>query len=308
MWFKNIFIYQFEKESNYEPEALSDKLADYTFTPCSNIVPTSMGWVPPLEVEGASLVHAGMGNMIFCLKIQEKIIPPAALRDLMADRIQAIETREGRKIYGKEKQSIREDVYHTMVSQAFTKSEKIYAYIDTRLQCMLIDVASEKKAEMFTAELRKAVGALKIKKPDVLNPSLLMTKWLKEKANIDPFLIEDSCVLEEEDDDGGIVRCSRQDLFADRIHRFVQDGSLVKQVALSWQDQVKFVLTSEFIIKQVKFLDSVKAQQDDDLTETAAARFDGDFVIMSETLRLMLQALLQLLEQKVQKVSEMELA
>jgi len=298
MWFKNLRVYEFEENFAYEPEAIAEKLEGYAFKPCSNVIPVSHGWAPPLDIPEAPLVYAGMGCMMLCLKAQEKIIPPAALRDLLQERIATVEARDGRKVYGKEKQRIREDIYHTMLSQAFCKSEKIYAYIDTVHQWLLIDAASEAKVEVFLAALRKALGNLKIKRPDILSPSLMMTKWLKERCKLDAFVIEDSCVLVEEDEQGGTVRCSRQDLYADRIHRFVNEGALVQQLSLSWQDQVKFMMTTDGSLKSLKFLDAVKEQVDDSMTETVAERFDTDFVIMSETLRAMLLSLWELIADK----------
>jgi recombination associated protein RdgC len=227
---------------------------------------------------------------MICLKVEEKIIPGSVVRQMVAEKVQEIEDKQGRKVRKKEKETLREDIYHNLLSRAFSKTSLHYAYIDPKDGWLILNASSSSKAEEFTEFLRKTLGSLKIQLPEVQSVSTLLTDWLKTNKYPAEFAIADNCVIQDTKE-SGVIRCQKQNLLSDEIQSLLDGGREVVQLALSWSDQVSFVLKEDFSIKSLKFLEGVQDQAKDIFTETAQARFDADFTIMTETLRHLLKDL-----------------
>ncbi len=303
MWFKNLQIYQFTDKVSYEAEKLEKSLSSAGFMPCEGPVLMTMGWVAPMTKREGPLVYAANGFLLMCLKVEEKVIPPAVVKEHVDEKVALIEEKEHRKVSKKEKQSLKDEIHFTLMSRAFTKATYIYAYIDCVDGYLAVDAVSMKQAEMFTSFLRKTLGSLKIVLPETQNPSTIMTQWLRDKKTLQDFVIEDACVLQDPAEEGGNVRSSKQDLFSKNIQSFIDVGYFVSQMKFSWCEQLSFVLNNEFSIKQLRFLDAVKDQAKDSFTETEEERFDADFTVMSMTLRLFMQSLMHVFALEEEKAA-----
>ncbi len=150
--------------------------------------------------------------------------------------------------------------------------------------------ASSTKSELFVNTLREALGHLKAQLPEVTSPGFVLTHWLKAQNSAEGFTIEDFCELRDAED-LGTVRAKQQDITGETFQAFLEEGCIVKQLRLNWQDQVSFVMKDDFTFTGLRYLDTVLDQRDDAYTETAAERFDADFVIMTQTVKALLEAL-----------------
>lgn len=293
MWFKNLRLLQFKDAFAYEPEQLAEQLATTEFQPCPKHLPTSLGWVSPLEQPDAPLVYGGNGFMLLCLKSEERVLPAAVLREKVAEKVAEIQQKEDRKVGRKERQNLREDIYQTLLPQAFTQSTRLQGYIDTQEKLLVIDATSDKQVELFCNFLRKSLGSLKVTVPEVQTVNTVITSWLRDQKSPTEFTIEEQCVLTDLRREGGTIRAQRQDLFSSHIQNFLNSHYTVSQLALSWQEQVQFNLHDDFGIKSLKFLPDILEARAETFAETEAERFTTDFVLMSETLRHFLRSLLQ---------------
>ena len=284
MWFRNLQSFKFIDQFTITPEKLSEQLAEYEFREVRSGEQLSRGWVSPQGEEGAPLGHAANGFMLVCLRTEEKMVPTSVIREKLKERIEGLEAREGRKVYKKEKDRLKDEIFYELLSRAFSRNSRIFACIDARDGTLFVDAASSKKAEILTTELRRATGTLKIELPKVNDVSVLMTDWIHSKKLPESFVALDSFVVEDKKT-GGMIRGQKQEIFSDEIQSLLDGSRSVIQLALSWKNLVSFVLKDDFSIRSVKFLQDVKAQSSDVFTETAAQRFDADFTIMSETLR-----------------------
>ena len=289
MWFKNMQIFQLEQPTNYDPAALEEELKQLMFQPCAKSLPVSFGWVPPLGDEEAPLVHAESGHMIFCMHVEEKLLPPAVLREEHAERVREIETRQDRKLYRDEKQRLKEEMYHTLLSRAFSKHSKIYAYIDTKAGYLILDTTTKARVEQFLGLFTKCVTSHSIFTPEVQSPTVLMTNWLKEQRCPAGLTMAYNCALQNADNELSTARFTHQDLLGDGVQKFLSQGAQVTQMTFIWRDQVQFTLKNNFSIGSLKFLDGVLDQRNDYNSETAEERFATDFTIMAETLHHLLQ-------------------
>ena len=284
MWFKNLQVFNFTEKFTMTAEVLGQQLADHAFREVMAGEQQSKGWVSPQGEEDLPLVHAANGFMLLCLRVQEKMVPATVVREILAERISLLEEREGRKVYKKEKERLKDEIFYELLGRAFSRNHRIYGCIDLVDGNLWVDTASSKKAELFTTELRRALGTLKIQLPQVMNVPIILTDWVHSKKLPAEFVVLDSFVIEDVKT-GGVLRGQKQEVFSDDIQSLFDGSRSVIQLGLSWCDLVSVVLKQDFSMKSLKFLQDIKAEASDIFTETAAQKFDADFTLMTETLR-----------------------
>lgn len=283
MWFKNAKIYQFTESFNVSAEDMNSKLKAFAFRPCSSIEAASQGFVPLNGQEDAELAYSANGFTLVCLKLEEKIVPSAVVKEQLDAKVAEIKAKGG-KVSKQDKESFKDEIMHTLVSRAFSKISKIYGYIDAKEGLLVIDVTSASKAETFTVALRKALGTLKVEVPKTQDIQLLLTDWVKKNDYPPEYTIGDSGVLTDPKE-GSTVRCKRKSFFTGEFEALIAEGCLISELGMSYQEQLSFTLKEDFSIKSIKFLEMVQDQAKDVQTETEAERFDSDFTIMTEILR-----------------------
>tara|TARA_R110000868_G_scaffold10639_2_gene51581 strand:- start:8636 stop:9523 length:888 start_codon:yes stop_codon:yes gene_type:complete len=293
MWFKNLAIYQFTGQVVHKAETLDKHLREALFQPCARLAPMSQGWHAPIgENEDAPLAHETSNCSLLCLRKEEKIIPPAALKEQVQNAVDKFEREDGRKPGRNEKQRMRDDVYFSMLPQAFTKSTYTYAYIDADLKCLIIDSPNANKAEEFCSFLRNSLGSLKVEPLDNTHVKEQLTSWINGGDLPENFGVLDNAVLDMNNEENGKVRYQHHDLFGDDVKLQLKDGAQASQLAMSYLGQITFSLQYDYIFKQLKFLDVIKEQAEEAFAETPEQRFDTDFTIMASSVREMLKGLL----------------
>ncbi len=294
MWFKNLAVYRFTETFTHSVEELEEKLADKRFHPCGKQDISRYGWTPPLS-SAESLAYASGGFIMLCVKKEEKVLPAAVINEMLQEKVAELEQAEARKLSGKEKSRLKDELIFELLPRAFAFSRKTYAYIDTQGGWIVVDAASAKKAEDLLSLLRQSLGSLPVVPlTSADKPPLVMTDWLKNQTEPGDILIEDECELRSQSDEGSIIRCKRHDLRAKEILNHLDNDKLVIKLALSWADRLSFVLDENLGIKRLKFLDLIQDQRADIETDDDAGRFDADFAIMSRELSHFLPRLIEI--------------
>lgn len=295
MWFRNLQIYRFNTAFDWNADKLNQALEAHSFKPCGSQQPISMGWAKPLGKHGHELIHACENRVMVCAKKEERIMPAAAVRDVLNARVEERETQENRKIRGKEKADMKDEVIMDMLPRAFTRSSLTYAYIDAQNGVLVVDASTVSKAEDLLTLLRDTLGSLPVK-PLTVNqaPYNVFTRWLQRgHADVD-FELEDSCELKSPEQGGGVVRISKQALVdSDEVKVHLEAGKLVTKLALNYKERMRFVIDDSLAIKQFKFTDVVADVLDDVNSDTVAAEFDAKFAIMALELDDMIPSLVQ---------------
>jgi recombination associated protein RdgC len=303
MWFKNAHIFQFETPVPYDAAQFEQYLSRMIFQPCAKSLPHSYGWTPPLGDYEAPLVYGSNQFMMLCMKVEEKLLPPAVLREQHGVKIKEMETKLERKLYKDEKARIKDDLYGTLLIQAFSKSNDLYAYVDTKNNYLIVDTSSAKRLEQFLSLYSKSVNEHPIFTPKTSSPSILMTKWLKHQKYPAGLSILKSCVLQDTNDERSIARFSHTDLLSEPVQQLLQDGYQVIQLNLNWKEQISFTLKQDFSISNIKFLEGVQEVAKNCYSETIEERFSADFVIMAETLQIFTNELLGIFAEEKESIA-----
>ena len=139
MWFKQIQAFQLTDTIKFNAADLENKLEQFSFTPCSPNLPSSIGWTSPTDEAHASLVYAANKKMLICLQIEEKLLPASVIREELKEKIKEIEATREHPVSGQEKRSLKGDIYYSLMPKAFGKIKKLYAYIDTEKNLLMLN-------------------------------------------------------------------------------------------------------------------------------------------------------------------------
>jgi recombination associated protein RdgC len=285
MWFKNLRAYRLTQPFGLSPEQLGAQLQERAFQPCAKSQPLSLGWTSPLGEASPELVHAAGGRLLLRLKREEKLLPAAVVREQLEEKVDAIEEREGRKVYRKERLTLKDEIVQECLPRAFTRSSAVHAYIDTRANWIFVDAGSAARAEELLNLLRECVGNFPVVLPQVNDaPAATMTGWLAHRTLPDDFSLGAECELREPGDEGGVVRCRGVDLLSEEVETHLNAGKQVARLSLVWDERVSLVLAEDLCLRRLKFADELMKENEDIAEADEAARLDADFALMSDAL------------------------
>lgn len=302
-FFKNAIIYRIGNPMSLMAQlaTIEQQLLPFQFTPCGSNDMARTGWVPATAFS-QTLAHQANGQYLLTVQRQEKILPGPVIKQELTARVTKLESEQGRKLKKTEKDSLKDEVLHSLLPRAFTKDSRTQLWIDVMSGLIVVDASSARKAEDALALLRKSLGSLPVIPLTIENPvELTMTEWVRSGNAPAGFAIGDAAELKAILADGGIARVKKQDLVSDEIKTHIEAGKLITKLALDWQQRVTFTLTDDAILTRLKFCDELIDQNDDIDREDVLARFDADFTLMTGELSALIKQLVTALGGEAQR-------
>ena len=296
LWFKNMMVYRLNRDIPLSADDMEKQLEAYTFSPCGSQDMSKTGWVSPMGNRSDALTHMNNGQIVICARKEEKILPSPVVKQALEAKISKLEAEQSRKLKKTEKDSLKEEVLHSLLPRAFSRLSQTFIWIDTANNLIMVDCASAKKAEDTLALLRKSLGSLPVVPLTLESPiELTLTEWVRSGDLPAGFALMDEAELKAILEDGGVIRCKKQDLVCDEIANHIEAGKLVTKLALDWQERIQFVLADDGSVKRLKFSDTLREQNDDIDREDFAQRFDADFILMTSELAALTSNLVEAL-------------
>lgn len=294
--FKNILVYRLNKEIALSMDELEQQLASLAFTPCSSQDMTRTGWVSPMGDRGEALIHVAGKQVMMCARKEDKILPATVIKQALQDKVEKLEGEQGRKLKKTEKATLKDEVVHTLLPRAFSKFSQTFIWLDLEKQLVIVDSGSAKRAEDNLALLRKTLGSLPVV-PLNFNESveLKMTEWVRSGELPAGFTLMDEAELKAVLDEGGVIRCKKQELVSDEIATHIEAGKFVTKLSVDWEDRLQFMLCDDGSIKRIKFSETLREQNDDIDKADFAQRFDADFVLMTGELSALIERVTEVL-------------
>lgn len=292
-FFKNAIIYRIGNPMSLMAQlaTIEQQLLPFQFTPCGSNDVAKTGWVPA-TMFSQTLAHQANGQYLLTVQRQEKILPGPVIKQELGARVAKLESEQGRKLKKTEKDSLKDEVLHSLLPRAFTKDSRTQLWIDVMSGLIIVDASSARKAEDALALLRKSLGSLPVIPLTIENPvELTITEWVRSGNAPAGFAIGDAAELKAILADGGIAKVKKQDLVSDEVKTHIEAGKVVTKLALDWQQRVTFTLTNDAMLTRLKFCDELIEQNDDIDREDVLARFDADFTLMTGELQALIKQL-----------------
>ncbi|MFR0655303.1 recombination-associated protein RdgC [Pantoea sp. SIMBA_079] len=292
LWFKNMMVYRLNRDLPLSADDLEKQLDAFTFSPCGSQDMAQTGWVSPMGNRGEALAHEVNGQIVICARTEQKILPSPVVKQALDAKIEKLEAEQSRKLKKTEKDSLKDEVLHSLLPRAFSRFSQTFMWIDTVNNLIAVDCASAKKAEDKLALLRKSLGSLPVVPLTMEKPiELTLTEWVRGGELPAGYDLMDEAELKALLEDGGVIRCKKQDLISDEIANHIEAGKVVTRLALDWQERIQFVIADDGSVKRLKFSDTLREQNDDIDREDFAQRFDADFTLMTGELAALIASL-----------------
>lgn len=255
----------------------------------------TFGFVAPFDLGDQShLVQTVDGAHLIAAKKTERILPGSVVRDALKQKVDEIEKSQCRKVYRKEKDELKDEIVQTFLPRSFLKHKTTFALLLDDM--IIIDATSAKQAEELLSTLREVLGSLPVRPLAVkLAPSATFTDWMKRQQASNGLHLLDECELRDTHEDGGIVKCKRQDLGSDEVQKHLAAGKLVTKLSLAYYRQLEFLLDDKLQIKRLSFSDLIHEQAEQDGGEDAAGVAVASLAIMAGTFAEFVPALLEAL-------------
>jgi recombination associated protein RdgC len=299
--FKNVMVYRIADGWSPSLGDVETALQAARFTPCAATQDKSIGWLEPRGQAHGPLVESVGGQWIAKLMIESKSVPGAVVRRRVDELCAEIETTTGRKPGKKERRNLQDDVLLELLPLAFAKQATVTVWIDMAQRRLVLDCASQGKADEVISALIKALPGFSIALlQTATTPQSAMTGWLLTTAPEEwpaDLCIERDCMLKAVGEDASSIRYTRHTLATDDVRKHVTEGKLPTQLALSWDGRVAFVLTETLQLKKVQFLDGVMDASPADKDED---RFDTDVALATGLLTPLLDSLIEALGGEMQ--------
>ncbi len=291
MWFKQVSVFELSKKIPFKTAELEESLSLVPYKPAGPSQPHTHGWVSPQGLKHDSFVYAANSCLMFCLKLEEKLLPATIVRQAVDEKVKQIETDYDRKVRAKERMNIREDMTQTLLPQAFSKFSLVHAYYDTQTHLLIVNSTTAGKLKHFKTLFERVTDGITLKALDMKKPGPIMTHWLLNDTYPSSFGIEKNAVLQDPNQESRVIRCKQQDLFVNSIQSLLKDGCHVAQLTLNWQERVRFNFSQDLTLRTIQYGEELLSAAKEQNIETAEQQFDTDFHLMTETLRPLLSDL-----------------
>lgn len=286
---KNFRAYRVHGEWPADEASLADKLATVAFKPCGTFNEKSFGFEPPVETEQASLARTLAGADLMQLRAQSRVLPAAAVKEALAERVDDFARRTLRQPGRKEKRDLKEEVYGELLPKALLKSDRIRGFYLQRVKVLIIASASPTVAETFLEKLREALGSLQVTPLAFKRPVTGLMNEVFQGSRSDAFSLGRECRMKDLSEPKSSVNWLDMDLSDASVRKHVTQGLSIDRLGMSFDSVLRFVIDNDCAFRKVRFegLDSLDELDDED----PLARADAEFAIEAGVTQRLIEAL-----------------
>lgn len=286
MFFRNLTFFRFPASLAKAFDELDARLEDCRLKPVGASELMSRGFISPFGRDDATLSHRVGDAIWIVLGGEDRLLPGAVVNDELGKRIAALEEKEGRKLGGRARKRLKEDLVMELLPRAFVRPTRTGATLDLQHGFIAVDASSRKTAENVVSELRHALGSFPALPLNAeTSARAVLTGWISGEPLPAGLALGDECELKDPIDGGAVVKCQRQELLCDEIRKHLESGKQVSKLALVLDDHVSFVLGEDLVVRKLKFLDGAVDQLENTENEGLRAELDARYALMAGELK-----------------------
>jgi recombination associated protein RdgC len=284
MFFRNLTFFRFPASLNVDD--LDAGLAECALKPVGALELSSRGFISPFGRGEEALSHRLGDALWLAAGSEDKILPGSVVNDMLQKKLAEIEEKEGRRLGGRARKRLKEDLVHELLPRAFVKPGRTDALIDLANGFIAVDTSSRKSGEAVVSDVRQALGSFPALPLNAeVAPRSILTGWIAGDPLPAGLSLGDECELRDPVDHGAIVKCQHQELQCDEIAKHLEAGKQVTRLALTLDDHLGFVLGEDLIVRKLKFLDGAVDQLESTERDDLRAELDARFALFSAEVR-----------------------
>ena len=276
MFPRNLNVFRFEVMPHGDIEA---RLADHRCREPGSMEFTTSGFVSPFGRSDDRLTIRSGPFVGFQYQAMHRDLRNQVVLDELAKEVEKIAESEGRKVNGRERRRIKDDVINRLLPHAPVLSRRVFGWFDPINGWLVLDVSSRRVAENVLSALREAFGSFPaVPLAPKEDPRIVMTHWLATGQLPKHLTLGDTCELRDTAALDSVVRCRRIDLDSDEVREHLRSGKQCFSAGLVYDDRISFVLTSTLAITGMRPLDVILDEQADS-AESADAEHESNFAL-----------------------------
>ena len=288
-FFRNARLYRIFSQWPGSEEALSEVLGNAAFKPCGAYSERSGGFEPPVTSAGGLLARRVSGADLLQLRMQTRVLPPAAVQEALAVRIDAFKQRTQTEPNRSEKRDLKDEVYSELLPQALLRSDRLQAVMLPADGILVVGSASESAADYFMDALKRAMVSFQYAPVAFKTPADALMKRLFIGSPSERFRMGRECRMRDPSDTRASVNWLDFDLSDSTIRRHVTDGLKVDRLGLIFDQVCGLVIDQDLVLRKVRLLGQYDMDQLPD--EDPLAKHDAEFVIVAGAFKRLVDGL-----------------
>lgn len=290
MFFRNIQVYRMTAGWSFPTEGLEEALGTQAYAPIGLSQQLSCGWEP---VADGQFAYKQGQNLMIQFKVESRKVPGSALKAKVKVACEQFQDQTGRKPGKKERREISDDTLLSLLPMVLPTAQQVRVWIDLANGWVVLNTGSQSLSDRIMTALVKALDKIQLQTLVLARSAgVVMTEWLAAQEGPIAFAIDRACELKANDESKAVVRYTNSTLDTDNLREHIRQGKVCTSLALTWNDRVSFVLTDQFRIKKIKFLDIIQTEREQNTADEVAV-FESDFAILTGELAKMLADLVE---------------
>ena len=287
--FRNLRVYRIQSEWPESEEALSDLLAAAEFKPCGAFAERSGGFETPVDNSGDLMCRRLAGNDLIQLRVQSRVLPAAAVKEALAERVDEFKQRMHSEPNRAEKRELKEEIYSQLLPQALTRSDRVQAFYLRDKKLLVVGTVSQSVAEYLLDNLGRALISLRYSPLAFKQPALDLLTQVFLQTRVDSFSLGRECRMRDPSDSAATVNWLDIDLADPSVRRHVTEGLAVDRLGLNFDQVFRFVLDSDLVVRKLRLADQESIP--DEPMDDPLAKHDADFVMLSACVNQLMEGL-----------------
>jgi recombination associated protein RdgC len=296
--FRNLRLYRVIGPWPDNEEVLSEALANKAFRPCSAASERSAGWENPMPIEGdegsGPLTRRLSGADQLVLRTQTRVLPPAAIKESLTERVADYRRRMGQEPPRRELRRLKEETRNELMPKALVQSSRCQGFVLAKERLLAVDAAAPARAEWFIEHLRTCLDGVRFEPLRYQrSPGTLMQEMFLGKPPAG-FSLGRECRMADPSDGRSTGTWRHVDLNDETLRRHVRDGLKLTHLGFGFEEMLDAVLGEDGVISKLRLVEGDAADVSDE--EDTLARRDAEFVLLVGIARRLLKRLEELLE------------
>jgi len=290
--FKNLILYRLPKGFPLAASDLEGALDRRPLQACGSFDMQTRGFVA-CGYEQRTLYTQGHQHLL-CLGVEQKLLPASIINQVAKERALELEQQQGHPVGRRQMRELKARVGDELRARALTRRRTTFAWLDLPGGWLVVNTASNSRAEELVETLRDALGTLPVTPFDTQHaPAGSMAAWLTHGDAPGRFMLGEDLELQAIDGNGATIRYARHPLETAEVRHHLASGKSPTRLGLTWNGRIAFLLHQNLHVKRVQFLDVYK--DDNAKGENPHEQFDIDFALMTGELKQLLEELTAIL-------------